>query len=108
MENNKFDLEIITDENGIKYHLYTFLYNGILSPEKETGTILNGAYLDVRVDYNHDTGKWVFVENGEETELEHDFNKGAAMEINAYAIQAETFNSVDEAYAAYMKQRSSN
>jgi len=98
-----FELETVVEDN-VEYHVYTFLYNGVLAAGDTTGAIINGAFLDQRVDYNDELNKWTFVEKGVETVLEHDFSKDAAMVIEAYAIQADGFDSVDAAYAAYHAQ----
>ena len=91
-------------EDEVEYHVYTFLYNGVLSSGETTGRIISGAYLDQRIDYNDEVGKWAFVEKGVETFIDHDFTKAAAMVLEAYAIQADGFDSVDDAYVAYHNQ----
>jgi predicted ribosomally synthesized peptide with SipW-like signal peptide len=89
--------------DGILYNVYTVLYNGILQAGEITTVGLTNVYLDSKVDYNINDGKYYLVENGVVTPINHDLAEVKII-VNAYAIQADGFTSVQEAYAAYAGQ----
>ena len=64
---------------------------------------LDAVTVDPRVDFNNDDGKYYIVEAGKATEIPFDLSNFAVY-CSAYAIQAEGFNDVYEAYEAYMEQ----
>lgn len=93
--------------NGESYYVTTLLYNGILSEGEETTLGLSKVYLDTHVDYNVNDGKYYWVENGNATLINYDLSK-TKIYVDAYAVQAEGFDSVEDAYAAYNKQWGDN
>ena len=99
--NNVFQQEI----DGVLYNVYVALYNKALTPDETTLPNIEKVYLDSRVDIDPE-GDWYFVENGVATKLNWNTNEDGAPKIyvSAYAIQTDGFETVDEAYAAYMKQ----
>lgn len=95
-------MKVITDENGVSYNVYDIMYKGALTAGETTNIGVSTIFMDERVDYVD--GKWALVENGEVTTIDFDFNNGASVKVEAHAIQANGFDTVEEAYAAYQKQ----
>lgn len=88
--------------DGVKYNVYDIMYKGALTAGETTNVGVSTIFMDERVDYVD--GKWALVENGEVTTIDFDFNSGASVKVEAHAIQANGFDTVEEAYAAYQKQ----
>lgn len=88
--------------DGVEYNVYNILYNGPLASGEKTNVGVSTIFMDERVDYVD--GKWALVEKGVVTPIEFDFNSGASVKVEAHAIQANGFDTVEEAYAAYQKQ----
>ena len=59
------------------------------------------VYCDPKVDFDNDTGKYTI--NGKN--IEYDLGNVKVI-VTAYAIQAATFDSVEDAYSAYNAQMS--
>ena len=95
------DNEVIEqiEVDGILYNVYAVLYNGTLKAGEETTIGMTKVYCDTKVDYNNETGKYTI--NGQE--IGFDLNNVKII-VTAYGIQAATFHSVQEAYAAYTAQ----
>lgn len=95
------DVEI----DGVKYNVYTHLYKGAIIPGETTNPGMSTVYLDSHVDIDPN-GDWYHVEKGVAEKLE--WNSGIdgnpVIYVSAYAIQTEGFNTVEEAYAAYNTQ----
>ena len=94
--------------NGDKYIAMTLLCTDVLPAGDVEGegfdyTPLDAVTVDPRVDFNNDDGKFYIVEAGQATEIPFDLSSFAVY-CSAYAIQAEGFNDVYEAYDAYMYQ----
>ena len=85
--------------DGIVYNVYAVLYNGTLKAGQETTIGMTKVYCDTKVDYNNETGKYTI--NGQN--INFDLNNFKII-VTAYGIQAATFDSVQEAYAAYNTQ----
>lgn len=88
---------------GIKYNVYLVLYHGKLSNDEggqtKTTIAMSQVYMDAGVDTKTVEGNTVYVDkNG--NEINFDFTKNINIIVNAYAIQAEGFADVYEAYAA--------
>lgn len=113
-------IETITVDN-IEYNVYVVKYNGTLLAGEETTIGMTKVYLDTKVDYENpvyavdENGEYVVNENGEkvvETKGYYHINgtpinfdlMNVQIIINAYGIQAATFENVEEAYAAYNAQ----
>ena len=92
---------VVTDVeiDGVLYNVYTVLYNGTLKAGEETTIGMTKVYLDSKVDYNNETGKYTI--NG--TDIDFDLNNVKII-VTAYGIQAATFDSVTDAYDAYTAQ----
>lgn len=91
--------------DGVLYNVYAVLYNGTLGGENgiyETTIGMTKVYCDTKVDFDNETGKYTI--NGEE--IGFDLNNVKII-VTAYGIQAATFGSVQEAYAAYNDQMAS-
>ena len=95
------DNEVIDtiEVDGIAYNVYVVLYNGTLEAGEETTIGMTKVYCDTKVDYDNEDGKYTI--NGEE--IGFDLNNVKII-VTAYGIQAATFDSVQEAYAAYNAQ----
>lgn len=97
------------DFNGIEYNTYVLLYNKALVKGETTLPSIYKVFLDAQVDIDPD-GNWSKVNNGVVTKLNWNSNTNGApvIYVSAYAIQADGFATVKEAYAAYGKQWGSN
>lgn len=91
------------------YTVVTFLYNGTIVPGETTNVGLTNVYLDTRVDVDPD-GNMYWVEKGVATDLNWNVNeKGApSIYVAAYGVQAEGFDTAEEAYKAYGIQWNTN
>ena len=93
--------------NGDKYISVALLCKEVLPANDEVDGYdyipLDAVTVDRRVDFNNDDGKYYIVEAGKATEIPFDLSNFAVY-CSAYAIQAEGFNNVNEAYDAYMYQ----
>ena len=106
---NVFQQEI----DGVLYNVYVALYNKALAPGETTLPNIEKVYLDSRVDIDPE-GNWYFVDKGVATKLDWNSYKlddagnpvpnNPKIYVSAYAIQTDGFETVDEAYDAYMKQ----
>ena len=99
--NNVFQQEI----DGVLYNVYVALYNKALTSGETTLPNIEKVYLDAKVDIAPN-GDWYIVDKGGATKLDWNTNEDGAPKIyvSAYAIQTDGFETVDEAYDAYMKQ----
>lgn len=86
------------------YNVYDILYNSAIKPDEETTVGVSTIFLDERVDVIN--GQYVLVDNGEIIKvINWDFaNPVGNMIVEAHAIQANGFDTVEEAYAAYVDQ----
>lgn len=92
--------------DGIEYAVYTVLYETVLESGQETAEpVITKVYLDDHVDIDSD-GNWYHVVNGTGTEIKWNTNTNGNPQIivEAFAIQADGFDTVEEAYAAYQAQ----
>ncbi len=85
--------------DGIEYHVYAVLYNGVLEAGDETTVGMTKVYCDTKVDFDNESGEYVI--NGQP--IGFDLNEVKII-VTAYGIQAATFSSVQDAYAAYAAQ----
>lgn len=96
--------------NGIEYNVYTVLYQTALSRGDSTEEpVITQVYLDTHMDIDPD-GNMCWVENGTPSKPVWNVKENAypVMYVSAYAVQKETFNTVQEAYAAYQAQWGNN
>lgn len=91
--------------DGVKYNTYVLLYNKALEPGEETLTNIYNVFLDAQVDIAPN-GDWYKIVNGVKTKLDWNSNANGAPKIlvSAYAVQADGFANVKDAYAAYQTQ----
>ena len=94
---NKVIEQITVD--GVVYNVYAVLYNGTLNAGEETTIGMTKVYCDTKVDYDNDNA--VYTING--NAIGFDLNNVKII-VTAYGIQAATFGSVQDAYAAYNAQ----
>ena len=85
--------------DGVLYNVYAVLYNGTLDAGEETTIGMTKVYCDTKVDFDNETGKYTI--NGQD--IGFDLNNVKII-VTAYGIQAATFDTVQEAYAAYNAQ----
>ena len=96
--------------DGEYYNVYDILYAGKLAAEEVTTVGVSTVFMDQRVDYIEEGGFWALVKDGGNTivPINHDFSEGANFLVEAHAIQANGFETVEEAYAAYNAQWGNN
>ena len=82
----------------VEYNVYLVLFTGEVAPDQVTAPAMNGLYLDKDLDFNGEN----YVCHG--GEVEFDFEEGINIPVRAFAIQAEGFANVYEAFAAYNAQ----
>lgn len=86
--------------DNILYNKYVVLYHGKLSNteggQKVTSMGMKQVYMDSKVDTNAQ-GQYTINGNA----IDYDFTKGIKIIVRAYAIQADGFDNVYEAYKAY-------
>ena len=84
--------------DGIEYNVYLVLYHGKLSADGPIATTpaMSQVYMDARVDYDNEKDVYLDM-NG--NEIEFDFDEIKIL-VDAYAVQAEGFASVYDAYKA--------
>lgn len=88
----------------IEYNIYLVLYHGKMTNDTKvdedgntTTVAMTQVYLDAGVDTKTVDGKTVYIDkNGKE--ISYDFSKNINIIVNAYAIQADGFADVYEAY----------
>jgi len=85
--------------DGVLYNVYVVLYNGTLTAGEETTIGMTKVYCDTKVVFDNETGKYTV--NGQD--IGFDLNNVKII-VTAYGIQAATFDSVQDAYAAYTAQ----
>ena len=84
---------------GVLYNVYVVLYNGTLEAGEETTIGMTKVYCDTKVDFDNETGKYTI--KGQD--IGFDLNNVKII-VTAYGIQAATFETVQDAYAAYNAQ----
>ncbi len=91
--------------DGVKYNTYVLLYNKALTKGEVTLPSIYNVFLDAQVDIDPD-GKLYKVSNGVATAINWNIKTDGAPVIyaSAYAVQAEGFATVKDAYAAYQAQ----
>ena len=86
-----------TDEDGILYNVYYSTYADKLTKDEIAGSAAYvGLYLDNRVDYNSETGKYTF--NG--NDIDFAFSNGVKIPVFAVGVQADGFDDADAAIDA--------
>lgn len=88
--------------DGVIYNVYASLYHGTLAAGETTTIGLTKVYLDTKVDYNETDG-YIIVKDGVVTPTGLNADEVKII-VTAYAIQADGFTNVIDAYAAYAGQ----
>lgn len=92
---------------GVEYHVYAALYHGKLSAGQTTEQAMTKVYLDKSV--NHDNGGYYQIiakgENKGEKKYLPSLPNNAKIIVEAYAIQADGFANVYDAYKAFQAQK---
>ena len=94
------------DIDGVEYNVYTVLYKEILEPgDTTTYPVIYKVYMDKHVDIDPE-GNLNKVDNGEVTAIDWNINEDGnpVIYVSAYAIQAEGFETVQDAWKAYNDQ----
>lgn len=93
------------DKDEVTYNVYTYLYKTALAKGDATTPIITSVTMKPEVDIDPD-GKLNLVVKGEAEELDWNINDDGnpIIYVSAYAIQKEGFATVEEAYAAYNAQ----
>jgi len=91
--------------DGKYYHLYTFKYNDVLEPTEVTVPSLVKVYMDAHIDIDPN-GDWYHVLGGVVGDKLWNVaeNGKPIIYVSAYGIQKDSFDTFDEAYAAYYAQ----
>lgn len=102
-------LKYFTDEDGTEMVQFTVLYQQKLASGATTPISLKEVYLDKSIDIAPE-GNLYRVENGVTEKIDWNVNANGypTIYVSAYAIQAVTFDTVQEAYAAYNVQWGEN
>ena len=105
--NNKLEQKVTID--GVEYNTYVMLYNKELEPGETTLPSAYKVFMDPHVDINPE-GDLFWVEAGVATPISWNVNEDGAPKIyvNAYAIQTDGFENVDDAFVGYMGQWSTD
>lgn len=90
---------------GVDYNVYTVLYKEALKPGEITAEpVMTKVYMDDHIDIDPN-GDWYHVENGVVSDkLWSKADGNPVIYVSAYAMQTEGFATVQEAYAAYTEQ----
>lgn len=83
------------------YNTYVYLFEDVLDPGAKTADLLTQVSLNKNVDYKD--GVYYQVNGGIATKIDYDLDD-TVLYVNAYAIQAEEFANVEDAYDAYVGQ----
>jgi len=97
------------ENDGVKYNVYTILYQTALKKGETTPAVMTKVYMDDHVDIAPD-GQLYHVEKGVDTKLDWNINTNGNPKIyvSAYAMQTNEFDDVFAAYAAYTAQWSTS
>lgn len=82
--------------DGQEYEVAAYDMTDVLKPGEESDAIIAGFYLDAAVDYDDETGKYVWGD----VVLDYDFSKGVTVPVYAQAVQSAGFATAAEAFAA--------
>lgn len=84
------------DVNGVNCNIYQRTYTSVVVKDNATKTpAYIGFYLDKNVDNYMKDGKIIYTING--TDINYDFSKGVTIPVFAVAVQADGFDSADQA-----------
>ena len=91
--------------DGVEYNTYVLLYNKAIAKDEVTLTSIYNVFMDARVDITPD-GDLYLVKGGVTTAVDWNVNTDGEPKIyvRAYGVQVEGFDTVQEAYAAYVDQ----
>ena len=90
------DVEVDVDNQKIQCNIYQRTYTSVVEGGKTTKTpAYIGFYLDENVDNRMDGEKIIYTING--TDINYDFSKGVTIPVFAVAVQADGFDSADQA-----------
>ena len=106
---DKWLKEYDVEYEGVKYNVFTVLYQTALKKGDTTEPVIYKVYMDDHVDIAPD-GQLHHVENGKVTKLDWNINTNGNPKIyvSAYAMQTNEFADVYDAYEAYTAQWSTS
>ena len=109
-ENDNYRVQENVEIDGVKYNLYTVLYDTMLQPGETTlEPVITKVYMDDHIDITPE-GDLYHVQNGvaekKDWNLETDGNP--IIYVSAYAIQTDGFDNAEAAYEAYTAQWGDN
>lgn len=106
---NAYTTKIKVNNRNLDYNVYVIPYNKALEPGETTLPTLYKVYLDAAVDIDPE-GNWYKVVDGDTKNLNWNVktNGYPVIYVSAYAIQKESFATVEEAYLAYQSQWGEN
>lgn len=85
--------------DGVKYCVYYKNYNKILSKNEVTGSaFMTGVYLDKDLEF--DGTNYTITRNGKTESIAYDFSKGVKIPVLAAGVQADGFDTADDAFTA--------
>lgn len=88
---------LVTTVDGVDYYIYIFTYQDQLPAKTTTEyATMMGFYLDEKVDWDDETGKYTL--NG--VVIDYDFAQGVKIPVVAQAVQADGFDTAEEAFTA--------
>lgn len=84
------------DVNGVYCNIYERTYTSVVSTGNATTTpAYIGFYLDKKVDNRMEQGNIIYTINGKD--IDYDFSEGVTIPVFAVAVQADGFDSADQA-----------
>ena len=93
----------VKGENDKLYTVYTVLVDKVLAAGDKTPILLDSVTMASNVDYDVDEKKYYLINGGVSTAINYDLHKFDVI-VKGYAIQAEGFETVEEAYASFNAQ----
>ena len=94
------------EKDDIEYNVYTVLYQTKLAKDEVTFTpVIHKVYMDDHVDIDKE-GNWYHIIEGEKGDSVWNSEEDGDPKIyvSAYAMQAEGYDNVEDAYEAYVEQ----
>ena len=93
--------------DGITYNVYLVLFTDKVPAGKITPPAMNGVYLDMDLDMEvteNENGEKVTTYTCHGGVVDYDFSEGISIPVKAFGIQADGFDTVYDAYKAYIAE----
>lgn len=93
------DFEYVTLEDsvtidGAEYMVTAFTMQRALAPEKSSLAVMAGMYLDKRVDYDDELGKYTF----DGVAFDYDLSQGVEVPVLLQGVQTDGWDSIEQAF----------